>query len=90
MRSWHAEFVAGRCNEVQAAYWKPKPPEEFYVLADDPFELTNRAGAPEYAAQFARLKAALRAEILATRDTGFIPEGMFPRLADERTIYEYA
>ena len=32
----------------------------------------------------------LRAEIIATRDTGLIPEGMFSRLAGEKTIYEYA
>jgi N-sulfoglucosamine sulfohydrolase len=90
MRSWHEEFRAGRCDDVQAAYWKPKPPEEFYSLADDPFEVRNRIEEPQYAEHVAHLRAALRADILATRDTGFIPEGMFPRLADERTIYEYA
>jgi len=90
MRSWHAEFLAGRCNEAQAAYWKPKPAEEFYCLAGDPFELRNLIGQPQRAADVARLRAALRAEILATRDTGFIPEGMIPRLAGDKTIYDYA
>jgi N-sulfoglucosamine sulfohydrolase len=41
MRSWFAEFTAGRCNDVQAAYWRPKPSEEFYRLAGDPHELRN-------------------------------------------------
>ncbi len=90
MRSWHVEFLAGRCNEAQAAYWKPKPAEEFYCLADDPFELRNLIGQPQHAADVARLGAALRGEILATRDTGFIPEGMIPKLAGDKTIYEYA
>jgi len=90
MRSWHAEFLAGRCNEAQAAYWKPKPPEELYRIADDPFELRNCVGQPQHAADVARLRAALRAEILATRDTGFIPEGMIPKLAGDKTIYDYA
>ncbi len=90
MRSWFAEYQAGRCNDVQAAYWKAKPGEEFYALADDPFEIQNRIDAPAYAAQIARLKVALRAKLLATRDTGFIPEGMFARLAGEKTIYDYA
>lgn len=35
-----------------------------------------------------RLK--LRRQLIQTRDTGFIPEGMFPRLAAGKTIYEYA
>jgi hypothetical protein len=90
MRSWHREFLAGRCNEAQAAYWKPKPSEEFYQLADDPFELTNRIDDPRHAQHIARMRAVLRSELLATRDTGFIPEGMFPLLAGERTIYDYA
>ena len=90
MRSWHAEFVAGRCNDVQARYWKPKPPEEFYEIADDRFELRNLVAEPRHAEHVARLRAALRAEILATRDAGFIAEGMIPGLAGEKTIYDYA
>ncbi len=59
MRSWYAEFVAGRCNDVQARYWKPKPPEEFYLVADDPFEVRNLIAQPRYAEHIARLRAAL-------------------------------
>ncbi|QDU26462.1 Choline-sulfatase [Anatilimnocola aggregata] len=90
MKSWFDEFTAGRCNDVQAAYWQPKPGEEFYQLAGDPFEVHNRIAEPQHAARIAKLKAALRAEILKTRDTGFIPEGMFAKLAGDRTIYDYA
>ncbi len=90
MRSWHTEFIAGRCSDVQAAYWKPKPGEEFYALAADPFELRNQIADPRHAPRIARLRAALRADILAARDTGFIPEGMFPKLAGDKTLYDYA
>jgi N-sulfoglucosamine sulfohydrolase len=90
MRSWHAEFVAGRCSEIQAAYWKSKPGEEFYQIEEDPLELESRGKDPEFAAHVERLREALRDEILATRDVGFIPEGMMERLAGDQTIYEYA
>jgi N-sulfoglucosamine sulfohydrolase len=90
MRSWHAEFTAGRCDEAQARYWRPKPPEELYCIAEDPFEMRNRIADPQHAMAVARLRAALRSEILSTRDAGFIPEGMFPRFAEGGTIYEYA
>jgi len=90
MRSWFAEFTAGRCNAVQAAYWHPKPGEEFYRIADDPFEVHNRISESQHVDRIATLRARLREEILATRDTGFIPEGMIPRLAGDRTIYDYA
>jgi N-sulfoglucosamine sulfohydrolase len=90
MRSWHAEFKAGRCNEIQAAYWLPKPGEEFYQIANDPHEIRNLVADPSHADQVSRLRAALREEILTTRDAGFIPEGMAAALAAERTVYEYA
>lgn len=90
MRSWFEAFEAGRCNDVQAAYFKPKPSEEFYQLASDPHEIRNLIGERAQAAKVAELRKKLRAEIIATRDTGFIPEGMFARLAGERTIYDYA
>lgn len=90
MRSWFGEFAAGRCNETQATYWKPKPGEEFYALAGDPHEIRSRISDPQHAAHIARLRAALRADILKTRDTGFIPEGMFTKLAGDKTIYDYS
>lgn len=90
MRSWFAAFEAGRCNPVQAAYWLPKPAEEFYDLRNDPHEIRNLAADPAQADHLARLRAELRREMLAIRDTGFIPEGMFPRLAGDGTIREYA
>ncbi|MES2694238.1 MAG: sulfatase-like hydrolase/transferase, partial [Verrucomicrobiota bacterium] len=90
MRSWYEEFQAGRCNEVQSVYWKPKAPEEFYVLANDKYELTNLVNDPKHAAKATEMRKKLRAEMLATRDTGFIPEGMYERLAGDKTIYDYA
>jgi len=90
MRSWFAAFEAGKCNEVQSAYWKPKPAEEFYLIANDPYELRNLATDPQHAARRGALQKMLRAEMISTRDTGFIPEGMAARLAGEKTVYNYA
>ena len=90
MRSWHEEFLAGRCNDVQASYWRPKPAEELYRLADDPHEINNLADDPAHTERLNQLRAILKGEMLATRDTGLIPEGMMRRLAGEQTIYEYA
>lgn len=90
MRSWYAEYLAGRCNEVQSAYWKPKAPEEFYEIGSDPFEIKNLIDDPAQSERIAVMRKQLRAEILAVRDTGFIPEGMHEKLAGERTIYDYA
>jgi len=90
MRSWHAAFLAGNCDPVQAAYWLPKPPEEFYAVAGDPHEVRNLAGRPEVAEPQRALAAKLRAHLIATRDTGFIPEGMTRRLAGGADLIAYA
>ncbi|MEZ0276082.1 MAG: sulfatase-like hydrolase/transferase, partial [Roseimicrobium sp.] len=90
MRSWYAEYLAGRCNEVQSAYWKPKAPEEFYQVGGDPFEIKNLIADPAQGNRIADLRKKLREEMLTVRDTGFIPEGMHEKLAGEQTIYDYA
>jgi len=90
MRSWYEEFVAGRCNEAQSVYWKPKPAEELYHSTADPFEIKDLVQDETQQKRLAEMRGKLRADILKSRDTGFIPEGMFTRLAGERTIYDYA
>jgi arylsulfatase A-like enzyme len=90
MRSWYAEYLAGRCNDVQSAYWKPKATEELYEMGSDPFEIKNLASDPAQKERIAELRKKLRAEMLTVRDTGFIPEGMHEKLAGEKTIYDYA
>jgi N-sulfoglucosamine sulfohydrolase len=77
MGSWFEAFKQGRTNAEQSRYWQPN-------------ELRNLAGGNLHAARREALRKALRAEIIATRDTGFIPEGMFERLAGTGTIYDYA
>lgn len=90
MGSWYEAFKQGRTNVAQSSYWQPKPAEEFYQIASDPFELRNLAGTDAHAARRESLQRALRTEIITTRDTGFIPEGMFEPLRGTGTIYEYA
>jgi hypothetical protein len=90
MGSWFAAYQNGECNAAQSRYWQPKPPEELYDTQADPFEIHNLADDPQHADRLRRMQAALRAEMLASRDAGFIPEGLFEQLAGEGTIYDYA
>lgn len=90
MRAWYAAYEAGECDAVQARYWQTKPAEELYEIADDPFEIRNLAGDPRHAERLDDMRARLRSEIVQTRDTGFIPEGMLSRLAGDGTVYAYA
>lgn len=90
MRAWFAAYEAGKCNEVQSAYWLPKKDMELYDNARDPFQIRNVALTTPLVEQAMGLHKRLVDEMKQTRDTGFIPEGMFPRLAGDKTIYDYA
>jgi hypothetical protein len=90
MRSWHAEFEAGRCDAVQSAYWGAKPSEELYEIARDSFEIENLAARSEHRERLAAMRQRLREVILGSRDTGFVPEGMLTRMAGDRPAYEFA
>ncbi|MCX8156131.1 MAG: sulfatase-like hydrolase/transferase [Verrucomicrobiae bacterium] len=89
-RVWFNLFQQGRLNDVQAHFWKPKPPEELYDLENDPHQIHNLAGSAAYASTLQRLRQALRQHLLATRDLGFLPESELHRraLAARRTPYE--
>lgn len=73
-RVWYDWFQQGRLNEVQARFWRPKPPEELYDLEADPHQTNNLAGVALYAPTLQRLRQTLREHLLATRDLGFLPE----------------
>ncbi len=90
MGSWYEAYRKGQCNAVQARYWQAKPSEELYDIETDPYEIKNLVDDPRYANRLAQMRKALRQDILHTRDTGFIPEGMFVQLAGDKTIYDYA
>jgi len=87
--AWEAAFKAGQCNAVQAAYFLPRPAEEFYDTAADPWEVSNLADDPVHADKLNALRAQCFADMAAVHDSGFIPEGMFKLKAGEGTIADY-
>ncbi len=90
MQSWYAAYKNGECNAVQARYWGPKPSEELYDIQNDPHEVKNLARDPRQAGRLKRMREVLRGDMIALRDTGLIPEGMFSKLAGGGTLYDYA
>ena len=74
-RVWEKLHREGKLNEVQSAFWKPKPPVELYDLAADPDEVTNLAGSVSHRKVQAKLRRAMREHLVEIRDVGFIPEG---------------
>jgi hypothetical protein len=86
-RSWEKAFKEGTCDEVQSAFWRPKPSEELYDEEADPYEVHNLAGRPEAAETLARLRSALREQLIQNRDAGLLPESEMLARAKGDPIY---
>lgn len=90
MRSWEKAYRAGELNEVQSAFWKPKPAEELYDVHADPDNIHNLVDDPAYREELLRLRQANKDWLLKSRDVGFIPEPMIADIAEETPLYDFA
>ncbi|HZX75473.1 MAG TPA: sulfatase [Cyclobacteriaceae bacterium] len=65
----------GKLTPAQALFVAPtKPPEEFYDIVADPYELNNLYKDPKYQKQLAAMRKTLEAWIIDTGDQGQFPE----------------
>ncbi|MDC1105467.1 sulfatase [Prolixibacteraceae bacterium] len=88
-RSWEREYLAGRCNKAQSAFWEPRPIEELYDVQNDPWEVNNLAEDPKYKEVIERLRKENMSWIFKTLDTGFIPEGELMSYNNKYNGYDY-
>lgn len=72
---WKKMYDEGRLNPVQEAFWRSKPPEELYDLTTDPDGVVNLVDDKDYLTALEELRRAQVSQVMAIRDTGFIPEG---------------
>lgn len=89
LASWEQAYLDGECNEVQSRFWQSKPAEELYDTENDPWEVVNLAGNPEYREVLERMRRANREWLVEIRDAGFIPEADRSIRTKDRSIYDY-
>ena len=90
IRSWEAEYKAGRLNEVQSRFWQPKPAEELFDVDADPDNIHNLATDPRFAKELVRLRKANDQWLRKSNDVGFIPEAILSKIASQEPVYDYA
>ena len=87
-RIWKEMFDQGKLNDIQSAFWKTKPPVEFYDTLKDPYEVNNLANSQSHASHRERLAAELHRWQMEIRDLGFLPEGEMHERRGKLTPYE--
>ena len=87
-RIWKEMFDQGKLNDIQSAFWKTKPPIEFYDTLKDPHEVNNLANSQSHASHRERLAAELHRWQMKIRDLGFLPEGEMHERRGKLTPYE--
>lgn len=78
---WRELYRAGKLDEVQRAFFEPRPPELLFDLENDPHEVRNLAGDSAYAEVLADLRRRLTAWVKGMPDLGFYPENFFVKEA---------
>ncbi len=73
---WKKLFDEGKLNAAQSFFWQPKPSEELYDIANDPYQVNNLADSEEHVAELERFRDATKQWMLGIRDIGFFPEGL--------------
>ena len=80
--------AAGQLNATQRALFEPKPVEQLFDCVADPDNVKNLAADPAQRATLQKFRAANRAHLLATRDTGFMPEALLRELAGKNSPFD--
>ena len=89
IRSWEKAYKNGECNEIQSRFWETKPAEELYDTENDPWEVNNLAGNPEYKDVLVRMRQANKDWMMRIYDTGFVPEADRIDRAGDTPFYDY-
>ena len=87
-RIWKEMYDKGKLNDVQSAFWRTKPPVEFYDTLKDPHEINNLADSKEHSEHRDRLAGELKRWQNEIRDLGFLPEGEMHERRGKLTPYE--
>jgi len=73
-RQWKSMYENGELDDTRSRFFRPMPPEELYDLRNDPYELDNLAGRPEYDSILQAMRSDLHEYLCGHHDLGFVPE----------------
>jgi arylsulfatase A-like enzyme len=88
-RAWQEAWQAGQLDERFATIWQsPQPVEMLFDVQEDAWEVRNLANLPEFAGHLQRLRSRLLETMIATGDSGVVPESLFREVSGATTLNE--
>ncbi len=88
MRAWEKLHNRDRLNDVQNAFFEPKPAEQLFDTKTDPHCVNNLAGKANHAVTLRRMRHELEKKILQIHDAGFLHEAEMLIRSQGSTSYE--
>ncbi|MCU0748440.1 MAG: sulfatase [Akkermansiaceae bacterium] len=89
-KAWQRAAADGKLQGHTAELWKiPRPVEYLYDLDSDPWEIRNLAEVAAHQSQLEMMRNQLSHKMKETRDSGVIPETMWPEILKTTTLHEH-
>lgn len=87
--AWRKAWQEGKLSGLHREIWEsPQPVEMLFDTASDPWEVRNLAASPDQQERLAAMRGRLMRIMIETRDTGVVPEAMWPDFARGTTIHD--
>ena len=83
------DLADNRLNPLQKSLFEPRPAESLYDIKDDPWETRNLISDPGLQTLKNGMRAALKGNILTSRDVMFLPEYEIDLISAYTTPYEF-
>jgi hypothetical protein len=75
-REWRELYRAGKLNETQSQFFRPRPTEQLFDIDADPHEVRDLAKDPAYASVLTAMRADLQHTVKSLPDLSFYPESL--------------
>lgn len=89
-KAWQRAAENGKLQGHTAELWAvPRPVEYLYDLGADPWEIRNLAQVATHRERLESMRNQLKQKMKETRDTGLIPETLWPDILRTTTLHEH-
>lgn len=85
-QEWRELYRAGKLNEAQSQFFRPRPAEMLFDLEADPHEVHNLAADPQHAATLQALRSRLQTIVKEMPDLSFYPESYLAEHAFDNPV----